>query len=110
LAAILRDIVQQKYFVSTLNSNHTIESLEILREDHFYINEEHHVVPYPTTSLDEIVSHLQMNKNTNKFEAAREKILLAHFSGVSSEQNLLDLNLDIKTFEPMSIDKRKRHD
>jgi len=66
--------------VDTYNSNHTL----------------HYAGRHNDMNLpDDLLSYLEVNKNKDKAEVARQKILQSHFSTVDNLQEFLDMELEI---------------
>ena len=69
--------------IDTYNSHHILKALA-----NDYNNDEMNLP-------DNLVSLLELNRNKDKVEVARQKILQTHFSGTTNFQEFLDMELEI---------------
>jgi len=86
-AAFSTFLCNKSSILDTYNSNHTLQEL---CDAYFY-----HEMGLP----DDLISYLELNKNRDKAEVARQKILQTHFSSgdeaTSKIQELLDMKLEV---------------
>jgi len=101
IKALSRILCDRSSIDATFRSNHTLTRVylrvrsEILLEDFDGLP----TLWRPTTIQDHYPSHLtnmlQLNRNDNKFEVSRQKILRCHFDDYDTQQ-FLDMDLDLE--------------
>jgi len=83
-AAVSTLLCNKTSIIDTYNSNHTLEELGLYEYQ------------YEEMNLPDLSSSLELNKNKDKSEVARQKILRTHFSNNTSKmQELLDMELQV---------------
>jgi len=83
-SAVSTLLCNQTRIIDTYNSNHTLEELGL------------HKYHYEKMNLPHLSSSLELNKNKDKSEVARQKILQTHFSNdTSNMQEFLDMELQV---------------
>ena len=86
---------------ATFRSNHTLTRVYLRVESETLLEDFDGLPTFwrPTTIQDHYPSHLtnmlQLNRNDNKFEVSRQKILRCHFEGYETQQ-FVDMDLDLE--------------